>query len=87
MADLIDREKLINDGISKGFCDWYTEIKNAPKVEIEERKVGKWIELKDFDCSDRGDYLVKCSICDSCNGYDKSNYCPNCGADMRGREE
>ena len=60
--------------------------KDCPLVEIEERKVGKWIELKDFDCSDRGEYLVECSICGSCNGYDKSNYCPNCGTEMRGVE-
>lgn len=50
---------------------------NCPLVEIEERKVGKWIELEDFDCSDRGEYHVKCSICGSCNGYSKSNYCHN----------
>lgn len=28
-GDLIDRQALINNGIEKGFCDWYDEIKNA----------------------------------------------------------
>lgn len=59
---------------------------DCPLVDIEERKVGKWIELEDFDCSDRGEYLVKCSICDTCNGYSKTDYCPSCGAEMRGNE-
>ncbi len=31
-GDLIDRRKLINDGINKGFCDWYDEIKNADAI-------------------------------------------------------
>ena len=34
--------------------------------------------------------FVRCSVCHDCNIYDdwadgkKWNYCPNCGADMRG---
>ena len=36
-GDLVDRRKLINDGIDKGFCDWYNEIKNA-EVLIEADK-------------------------------------------------
>ena len=49
-----------------------------------ERKKGKWIELEDFNYSDRGEPLVKCSVCNGCNGYVKSRYCPNCGAEMEG---
>ncbi len=26
-GDLIDRNELIENGINKGFCDWYDEIK------------------------------------------------------------
>ena len=33
MSRLIDKDKLINDGIEKGFCDWYDEIKKAPTVQ------------------------------------------------------
>ena len=32
MQRLIDVDKLINDGINKGFCDWWHEIKNAETV-------------------------------------------------------
>ena len=31
-GDLIDRKALINNGIQKGFCDWYDEIKYAPTI-------------------------------------------------------
>lgn len=31
-GDLIDRQELINNGINKGFCDWYDEIKMADAI-------------------------------------------------------
>ena len=31
-GDLIDRQAIIDNGIEKGFCDWYDEIKYAPTV-------------------------------------------------------
>ena len=31
-GDLIDRQSLIDNGIEKGFCDWYDEIKYADTI-------------------------------------------------------
>lgn len=31
-GDLIDRKDLIENGIRKGFCDWYDEIKYADTI-------------------------------------------------------
>ncbi len=31
-GDLIDRQTLINNGMEKGFCDWYDEIKYADVI-------------------------------------------------------
>ncbi len=31
-GDLIDRKDLIENGIRKGFCDWYDEIKKADAI-------------------------------------------------------
>ena len=31
-GDLIDRKNLIENGINKGFCDWYDEIKMADTI-------------------------------------------------------
>lgn len=36
-GDLIDRKQLINDGLGKGFCEWYDEIKYAQAI-IEAEK-------------------------------------------------
>lgn len=58
-------------------------IKHMPT--IEERKTGKWISLDDS----RGkynDYGYKCSECGEHSDYEE-NFCPNCGADMRGEED
>jgi len=57
---------------------------DCPLVEIEERKVGKWIE--EPNC------WLRCSCCNShyphtsIYAIEGSNYCPNCGAEMRGAE-
>ena len=72
----------------------YNIIKQQPT--IEERKTGKWIE---YD-SDEDKYdIIKCSCCnhtftvDSFHwtdiGFTKNdfNFCPNCGADMRGGQD
>ena len=56
---------------------------------IEERKKGKWIDMGDFE---------QCSVCLGTRLKEvqtvygkaiwlKTDYCPNCGADMRGRED
>jgi hypothetical protein len=36
---LKDTDKIINDGINKGFCDWYDEIKYAPTIIEADRSV------------------------------------------------
>ena len=66
--------------------DWKYEKRAdiCPLVEIEERKVGKWINLsKAFDSSENP---CQCSVCGHIlsfmNGYPKSVYCPNCGCRM-----
>lgn len=56
-------------------------IKNAPT--IEERKVGEWIrKISVVDCATFvGD---ECSQCGYFKSMGQANFCPNCGADMRG---
>lgn len=69
-------------GDGTGYCtfssEWTTAcdaICTAPV--IEERKTGKWMNVSDgfidfYECSQCGKHVD-----------DFSNYCPNCGADMR----
>lgn len=48
-------------------------IEALESAEQKEQKKGEWIELR-------------CSECGQVD-YSKPNYCPNCGADMRGESD
>jgi hypothetical protein len=66
-------------------CIWF-HTKHGKDVEFVKRKKGKWIP-QDFNThSGKTSTLVyffpKCSVCG--NSADYTNYCPVCGADMRG---
>ena len=99
MSDLIDSNQLYHDmtmkrlelhekGLSwnefcRGFGFAMEFVKQAPSAEPE-RKKGRWI----YDTERiMGDGRIKrqfhCSVC----GYQEidalSNFCPNCGADMK----
>lgn len=88
MADLIDRQAAI-ESICKvscggGYCgipcDEVKAIKQLPSAEPRRR--GKWAGKGDSE----GFGIF---ICDACGKFAmiKSDFCPNCGADMRPREE
>ena len=53
---------------------------DCPLVEIEERKVGKWVKKSQYG----NDYCSECDY-EHC-GYGYPKYCPNCGTKMRGSE-
>ena len=71
------------------------EIVDKAKVEVMasvERPQGKWIKQygKSYELiTNEGVFVGELTKCPKCQ-YDKargSNFCPNCGADMRGKEE
>jgi hypothetical protein len=67
-------------------ADSFEDIINALPSAEPERKKGKWIPHEDEDGEHYGD---KCSVCGEwyvmpCG---KANFCPNCGADMRGGQD
>ena len=56
-------------------------------IQLPERKKGKWIVTSEFeDCR-----YAKCNQCKVTQVfyYNKplTNFCPNCGADMKGKQE
>lgn len=61
---------------------WRGEEDEPHKIDsmptIEERKTGKWMEL---DFTEAWEY--RCDQCGRRSDF-KENFCPNCGADMRG---
>ena len=59
-------------------------IDEVPSADVRENVRGKWIH---DEITRNGNTVytpnAKCSICD-CYVFQESNFCPNCGADMRG---
>lgn len=54
-------------------------LEDAPTIEPQ-RMRGKWIQ------ADKNEpYFVQCSVCRYMTD-NESDFCPNCGADMRGEE-
>lgn len=78
MGNLIDRERLIELINELEYPSSLTDVKRViMSMPYTERQKGEWIDINGDGTS------FKCSICNSimcCN----DNYCPNCGADMRG---
>ncbi len=59
-------------------------IKDAPT--IEERKIGRWLHTRvSYEQSVTGYFLLSSCECSECGVIceQESNFCPNCGADMR----
>lgn len=79
---------------SKRMCDLFVcagikkvlpVVQSVPAADVREVKKGKWIVLD--ECSNEGIYCPEChtKIFDFTHKPKKklSNFCPNCGADMR----
>ena len=76
----------INTDYIWGLLDYTLE--NAPIIKPEGKK-SKWIYHEPFDCEHHNcNPCIECNYCGAWFGadcYAKTNYCPNCGADMRGK--
>ena len=100
MSDYIKRDDAvaaIKDGafifattpfnLAKSMLIALEKIKNA---DVRENVRGKWYEQETCDC----DIVYECSVCGEQWTLDAGtpmennmNYCPNCGADMRGETD
>lgn len=92
--DILKSAVMIDDtGIQTGYEIAIELIKRQPTIDAEPVRHGKWIIR---DNPDTGWYRVTCSECGEdvtanapCIGFFPNakviwNYCPECGADMRG---
>lgn len=83
MDDLISRQAAIDvaDAVwsvtgDKNVAKVWDQIKDLPSAQPE-RKKGEWSD---------GYRWQRCSLCKQ-TGKKSWNYCPNCGADMRGEQD
>ena len=60
----------------KPYIECEKALERLPSAQAERPK-GKWI-----DCN----WSIRCSECDYSMPWAVRNFCPNCGADMRGEE-
>lgn len=59
-------------------------LRDAPTVDAVERKRGMWIfDIAYYDEDGCPCICLRCSECGE--AYPESNFCPNCGAEMRGK--
>lgn len=92
MDDLINRNELL-DAMPKDdmlmSLDVRRYISDAPAVDAEPVRHGKWLKPSGMlppECHDK----KRCSVCGNFALHDRlgrviaSNYCPNCGAKMKG---
>lgn len=66
----------LDDAYEDGYNDAMVDVRNSPT--IEERKKGKWIMGKCDQCGAHAPFWPMAST------YYESDYCPNCGSEMRG---
>lgn len=88
MGDYIERQAVLNayDAVQRKNGPWRFEtlIESVPAVDVRPVVRGRWSEKP---------YLLGttnvCSVCGENYGmpHGKYNFCPNCGADMRGGDE
>ena len=82
--ELIDRKALIDNGLSKGFCEWYDEIKQAeviteqeivkPYLEKLKAEIGKSKTEHEMQIAERdikAKLLISNIYCDIVNILDK----------------
>ena len=75
---VIIAERLKEYDISRIFSAMLDTILSQPTIDAEPVLHGKWIEK-----STGGEHFDCCSKCGYVEWDAPTNYCPNCGADMR----
>ena len=65
------------NGVYAGFDMAYVALERFPAADVRPVRRGKWIDHQE------GRWIyAKCSECETVHDV-RSNFCPNCGADMR----
>lgn len=65
----------LDDAYEDGYHDAFVDVMNAPTIDAEPVRHGKW---REYPISDGMNQCSKCGVL----RFGKSNYCPNCGCRM-----
>ena len=66
------------------FVEFMAFINELPTYSFPDREKGEWIERRN---KATGHIESVCSVCGAEESYPYNLFCPNCGADMRGKAE
>ena len=90
-------DKQISGAYYTAYSKSYHAVKDAPTIDAVPVRHGEWIECEDLESALKG--KVICSNCREpqqslvitneyvCFKNQKTNFCPNCGAKMDGKEK
>ena len=81
LKNVIPEADMFGFGVVRGIKKAVNELLDAPNIEAEPVRHGKWIKFHDE--------LSKCSLCNypTYTRWNQTDYCPNCGAKMEGKNE
>ena len=87
MSRYIDADEIVDfisrwggNSTAEDCLEW---IKKSPTADVRENVKGKWITANEQPYFRKHYNNVVCSVCHR-KGDSRWNFCPNCGADMRG---
>ena len=91
MSEYIEREALLKEAVKDkaisaciaDIVDVRNLINDAPAADVVEVRHGVWQKSLVLQTDTSALYEYTCSECAIVSGVD-CNFCPNCGADMRG---
>lgn len=81
IEQIIDEQPTIEPEQTDGFTKWAKSVADSYRPE---RKKGEWILDPGFYSARGLSIFYMCTVCKKQVKGEKTNYCPNCGADMRG---
>lgn len=72
------------DGVNMGLYIAAKCLEDSPTIDAAPVRRGEWVEEMEAIpwCEDDCDVYERCSVCGE-TSHGMSNFCPNCGADMR----
>lgn len=88
MSDYISREaaisEILSDPTDAHYPSWYAEkLKQIPAADVRPVVRGRWAN-EHLASTSGGTYaVIRCSVCKGQFPLYRTNFCPNCGADMR----